>query len=163
MILALSRAFCISKSSEFLHDKHAFFFSNTSTVHNLIKKKLYCPKKWLVMGYFIIKKKEKQKSSNFGWLYFLMQTFSYSPLSMYNSKTQFSFWFCLVDKDERTIRQCATTLNNVVGCFKRTGTYKIKMEYCECDADGCNSAPRISLSIATAFSLMMGVLLCYFV
>eukprot|EP00105_Crassostrea_gigas_P018824 XP_011437046.1 PREDICTED: uncharacterized protein LOC105335069 [Crassostrea gigas] len=68
-----------------------------------------------------------------------------------------------VDKDERTIRQCATTLNNVVGCFKRTGTYKIKMEYCECDADGCNSAPRISLSIATAFSLMMGVLLYYFV
>lgn len=39
------------------------------------------------------KKKEKQKPSNFGWLYFLMQTFSYSPLSMYNSKTQFSFDF----------------------------------------------------------------------
>ncbi|XP_078318975.1 UPAR/Ly6 domain-containing protein crok-like [Crassostrea virginica] len=67
-----------------------------------------------------------------------------------------------VDKDERIIRQCAIAVDSELGCLKRTGTYKIKMEYCECDADGCNSAFNTHVSIATVFSIFMGILLCVF-
>lgn len=67
-----------------------------------------------------------------------------------------------VDKDERIIRQCAIAVDSELGCLIRTGTYKIKMEYCECDADGCNSAPNTHVSIATVFSILMGILLCVF-
>ncbi|KAL5018060.1 hypothetical protein ScPMuIL_003782 [Solemya velum] len=43
-----------------------------------------------------------------------------------------------VEDDTRVIRQCATVGND--GCVKRTGTQKIKMTYCECSGNLCNTA-----------------------
>ncbi|XP_061182128.1 uncharacterized protein LOC133190485 [Saccostrea echinata] len=66
-----------------------------------------------------------------------------------------------VDKDEvRIIRQCAIANHTELGCFERAGTYKIKMFYCECEGNGCNSAPHTTLSIATVFYFAIGFLLC---
>ncbi|KAK3089345.1 hypothetical protein FSP39_002902 [Pinctada imbricata] len=62
-----------------------------------------------------------------------------------------------VEDDYRVIRQCA--LNGEVGCLQRTGTRKIKLEYCECVGDGCNSAiglsaPSILLSVIAFFAIL---------
>ncbi|XP_014784464.1 uncharacterized protein LOC106879419 [Octopus bimaculoides] len=45
-----------------------------------------------------------------------------------------------VDDDVRIIRQCATS-DGKLGCESRVGTKNIKMKYCLCDKDRCNSAP----------------------
>lgn len=44
-----------------------------------------------------------------------------------------------VNGDTSTIRQCATA-GAQNSCTRKTGTHKIKMEYCECDTDLCNMA-----------------------
>ncbi|XP_048760155.1 uncharacterized protein LOC125669587 [Ostrea edulis] len=64
-----------------------------------------------------------------------------------------------VDTDERIIRQCAINNHTELGCFERAGTYKIKMNYCECDTDGCNSASYTSVSIATVICFATGFML----
>jgi len=50
----------------------------------------------------------------------------------------------------RTIYQCATELSTDAPngeCLQRTGTYRFKSWYCECDTDGCNSAGTAAVSI----------------
>ncbi|CAH1795249.1 unnamed protein product [Owenia fusiformis] len=49
--------------------------------------------------------------------------------------------------DTRTIRQCAK--GGPEKCVLRTGTHKIKIQYCQCSGDGCNSASSLSISVAT--------------
>jgi len=59
-----------------------------------------------------------------------------------------------IDKEDttRTIHQCGATptkAENMNGkCLERTGTYRFKSWYCECDnSDGCNSAATATLSV----------------
>lgn len=65
-----------------------------------------------------------------------------------------------VEKDSRIIRSCATASpqeHKGVDCFDRTGTSKIKLRFCECTGDGCNSGATIYASVLTlAVSLLIG-------
>lgn len=65
-----------------------------------------------------------------------------------------------VDDDSRIIRSCATASQHEHkggDCFDRTGTSKIKLRFCECDRDGCNSGTTIYASVLTlAVSLLIG-------
>jgi len=55
-----------------------------------------------------------------------------------------------IDGDDtvRITRECATTRSAANGeCLERTGTYRFKSWYCECDEAGCNSATSTSVSV----------------
>lgn len=59
-----------------------------------------------------------------------------------------------IDKEDtvRTIYQCAEKVSGSeadvnVKCLERTGTYRFKSWYCECNTDGCNSAGTATVSI----------------
>jgi len=61
-----------------------------------------------------------------------------------------------VDGDVRIIRSCATWADRdkqVNRCIDRTGTAKIKIQYCECDGDGCNGASALYASSALTIIL----------
>lgn len=66
-----------------------------------------------------------------------------------------------VEGDYRVIRSCATS-GRVNQCYGRTGTANIKLEYCECDKEKCNSAPSmlpaLSLSLSVVGALLLAVL-----
>jgi hypothetical protein len=49
-----------------------------------------------------------------------------------------------VEGDYRVVRSCATDGQPDKGCVQRTGTRGIKLSYCECLGDGCNSADRLA-------------------
>ncbi|KAL8601462.1 hypothetical protein ACOMHN_000404 [Nucella lapillus] len=49
------------------------------------------------------------------------------------------------DYQVRTIRQCAFE-SGPMDCMERTGTYRIKIHYCHCMGDDCNSAGHLSIS-----------------
>ncbi|XP_076459252.1 UPAR/Ly6 domain-containing protein crok-like [Babylonia areolata] len=53
------------------------------------------------------------------------------------------------DYHVRTIRQCAIE-SGPMKCIERTGTYRIKIFYCHCDRDNCNSAGHLSISVLLA-------------
>jgi len=62
-----------------------------------------------------------------------------------------------VEGTSSVIRSCATS-GRVNQCYGRTGTANIKLEYCECNANECNSAP--SMLPALSFTLcVLGALL----
>jgi len=45
----------------------------------------------------------------------------------------------------RVTRECATSRSAPTGdCLERTGTYRFKTWYCECDEDNCNGATALS-------------------
>jgi len=46
-----------------------------------------------------------------------------------------------VEKRQRVVRTCATDGRPHDGCVARTGTARIKLQYCECLSDACNAAP----------------------
>lgn len=66
-----------------------------------------------------------------------------------------------VEGDYRVIRSCATS-GRVNQCYGRTGTANIKLEYCECDKEKCNSAPSmlpaLSFSLSAVAALLLAVL-----
>jgi len=47
----------------------------------------------------------------------------------------------VVEGDHRIVRTCATGGRPHDGCVARTGTSRIKLWYCECLGDECNTAP----------------------
>jgi len=53
--------------------------------------------------------------------------------------------------ETRIIRSCATPEihESKTDCIDRTGTSKIKLRYCECEKDGCNSAMTVYASVIT--------------
>lgn len=52
-----------------------------------------------------------------------------------------------VQGDFRIVRTCAAT--GVAGrCVERTGTTKIRVEYCECDGNKCNTASSLAFPLA---------------
>jgi len=51
-----------------------------------------------------------------------------------------------VDKDYRIVRQCAASAKGS-RCVDRTGTKAIKITYCECEGNLCNSANSFSVNI----------------
>lgn len=56
--------------------------------------------------------------------------------------------------DYRIIRQCASG-GRVDKCIERTGTKGIKLSYCHCDFDGCNTASSISAPIAMVMAVVV--------
>ncbi|GAB1607444.1 uncharacterized protein LOC115232589 [Argonauta hians] len=59
-----------------------------------------------------------------------------------------------IDDEVRIIRQCAKS-GGPLGCESRVGTKNIRMKYCHCDTDHCNSAPVSPPSVSTL--LLCGV------
>jgi hypothetical protein len=61
-----------------------------------------------------------------------------------------------VDGEERVIRSCATwpDHNKPNRCIDRTGTAKIKIQYCECEGDGCNGSSAL---FASALTLVLAI------
>lgn len=55
------------------------------------------------------------------------------------------------DKDwnTRVIRECAVSGEASDDCKERTGTYKVKVKYCQCGEPGCNSAVNTQISLMT--------------
>lgn len=68
---------------------------------------------------------------------------------------------CSVEGEYRVIRSCATS-GRINQCYGRTGTANIKLEYCECDTNKCNSAPSmlpaLSLSLSVVAALLLALL-----
>lgn len=68
---------------------------------------------------------------------------------------------CSVEGEYRIIRSCASS-GRKNQCYGRTGTANIKLEYCECDTDNCNSAPSmlpaLSLSLSVVAALLLALL-----
>lgn len=61
-----------------------------------------------------------------------------------------------IGEDRRIIRSCATDTyqedkHKAGECFDRTGTAKIKLRYCECEGNACNSAAALYASVITIF------------
>jgi len=64
-----------------------------------------------------------------------------------------------VGTETRVVRSCATSGHD--GCIARTGTFQIKLNYCECHGDGCNSADRksrVGLALMTSSALIAVIL-----
>jgi len=53
---------------------------------------------------------------------------------------------CAVEGDYRVVRTCATGGRPEDGCVARTGTSRIKLWYCECLGDECNSARQATFT-----------------
>lgn len=53
-----------------------------------------------------------------------------------------------VEGEFRTVRACAID-GRLDRCVERTGTKAVKVKYCECEGDGCNSASSVISSILT--------------
>ncbi|KAK6187854.1 hypothetical protein SNE40_005788 [Patella caerulea] len=51
------------------------------------------------------------------------------------------------DEHIRFYRQCASSVEPK-RCIERSGTLGVKMFYCNCDGDGCNSGSTVTLSLA---------------
>lgn len=52
-----------------------------------------------------------------------------------------------VEGDVRVVRMCGSALEPRLNtCIERTGTKDIKLQYCDCEGDGCNSAQSVILS-----------------
>lgn len=69
-----------------------------------------------------------------------------------------------VDKDIRTVRSCATwpEPKKAGRCIDRTGTSKIKIQYCECEGDFCNSGTGLSAAaFAVLFAAFLGIAYFY--
>lgn len=62
-----------------------------------------------------------------------------------------------IEDDYRIVRQCAVD-GRKNACAERTGTKDVKVSYCECTGDGCNTASSAFVSTALIFSLVAGVL-----
>ncbi|CAL1540512.1 unnamed protein product [Lymnaea stagnalis] len=56
----------------------------------------------------------------------------------------------------RVLRQCATR-GNVGDCLERTGTYRYKSWYCNCNGNNCNASERVALSFSLTFGLILSV------
>ena len=54
----------------------------------------------------------------------------------------------LVQGDYRVVRSCAIE-GRLDRCVDRTGTKAVKVKYCECEGDGCNSASGVIASVLT--------------
>lgn len=53
-----------------------------------------------------------------------------------------------IQEDWRVVRSCAQN-GRTDRCVDRSGTKEVKVTYCECEGDGCNSASAISLSVVS--------------
>jgi hypothetical protein len=53
-----------------------------------------------------------------------------------------------VQDDYRVVRSCAQT-GRTDRCIERTGTRNIKVTYCECDTEGCNTAAELTIPVFT--------------
>lgn len=70
-----------------------------------------------------------------------------------------------VRDDYRFVRGCGwlSSEKESTDCFKRAGTFNVLIQYCSCDADGCNAAPPtiqcswIGLLAAVILSTLMVV------
>lgn len=67
-----------------------------------------------------------------------------------------------VGDDIRYIRECAATGTASDSCLDRTGTYKVKMRYCQCGAKGCNGAANIQINIVAVLLPLFVVLITAF-
>jgi len=56
-----------------------------------------------------------------------------------------------IDGKSRVVRSCATwpDPSKPNRCIDRTGTAKIKIQYCECEGDGCNGSSALYASLLT--------------
>ena len=68
----------------------------------------------------------------------------------------------------RYIRQCATEgeldgahPNQDCYCYDRIGTYRVKMKYCHCKVDGCNTASGSQISTIVTVLPAIVTLLIY--
>jgi len=52
-----------------------------------------------------------------------------------------------VEGEYRVLRMCGSAMEpRFDRCIERTGTKEIKLSYCDCEGDGCNSAQSVILS-----------------
>ncbi|ELT89990.1 hypothetical protein CAPTEDRAFT_198213 [Capitella teleta] len=67
-----------------------------------------------------------------------------------------------VEGETRVVRTCATH-GKPGSCVERTGTKQVRVEYCECEGDKCNSgthnAPQVILSTCVALVVAIKALL----
>jgi hypothetical protein len=61
--------------------------------------------------------------------------------------TGMNFTYCrkmsqTVSGETRILRQCASHVR-LDRCIERTGTKDIKLKYCDCEGDACNTAPPV--------------------
>ena len=66
------------------------------------------------------------------------------------------------DWNTRYIRECAPSGEVDEKCTDRTGTYKIKVRYCQCGESGCNTATNIKLNIVAVLMPLLAVFLIAF-
>jgi len=66
-----------------------------------------------------------------------------------------------VEGESRIVRSCATWPDTTKPnrCIDRTGTSKIKIQYCECEGDGCNSSSALYASALTLLLLFFSTAL----
>ncbi|KAJ8318242.1 hypothetical protein KUTeg_003333 [Tegillarca granosa] len=60
-----------------------------------------------------------------------------------------------IGNDTRIIRQCAVLGEDDGKCTLKTGTKNIKMEYCECNKDLCNSALHYTANYYSVLTLFV--------
>ena len=65
-----------------------------------------------------------------------------------------------VEGDYRVVRTCATGGRPDDGCVARAGTRNIKLWYCECRGDGCNTALPSLSPVSNLLLLVITALLC---
>jgi len=53
-----------------------------------------------------------------------------------------------VEDSTRVVRTCAIE-GRLDRCVERTGTKEVKVKYCECEGDGCNTGSAIIASVVT--------------
>ena len=77
-----------------------------------------------------------------------------------NFKSILNVFSVAVDGEKSMLRQCATGGHKEeMECSKKTGTRKIKMEYCECSDSLCNTASsRLRTNNEVLCSLFIAIL-----
>ena len=66
------------------------------------------------------------------------------------------------DWHTRYIRECARAGQASTDCTDRTGTYKLKIKYCQCGEPECNGAANIQLNIVAVLLPLITVLITVF-
>ena len=65
-----------------------------------------------------------------------------------------------VEGEGRIVRQCASEAR-LERCTERTGTKHIKVSYCECEGDRCNTAPHsftMNIVLLSAVSALLALI-----
>ena len=116
--------------------------------------------KWLSNKNWNAHKTFIQFVHHFHILIYNNNTFYYLTISIFSWMSIILILTLSVEGDTRIVRQCGhdygTRKPNT--CVDRTGTHKIKIKYCICTGEACNSASSLSTSIILMTSMSVVVM-----